>query len=160
MDLHGRRATNAGDAIDPQDYVTLAQLLGNLRILRVQFVGGPNNAVGQRRCYHLSLDANLAIASNITSETYTTLTTRPISVRAQVKYAPVGANVTVKYYLDASLWMTLVILDGTKFIDATAGQITAAGNIAAGKTWKLDITTVGTTTPGSDLSTVIETEVV
>ena len=77
------------------------------------------------------------------------------AVRVQVKQPPTGADLTVNILLDTTLWMTLVIAAGTTSVWATAGQIAAAATIFANTNIRLDLTGVGTTFPGADLSASI-----
>lgn len=43
VDWHGRRITNAGDAVEPGDYVTLRQLGGTAVVGRGGVIGGPGS---------------------------------------------------------------------------------------------------------------------
>ena len=74
------------------------------------------------------------------------------AARLDCKLAPTGANLSVDIYAGAVLVMTLTILDGTTSIAATAGQIISAPQIPAATNVKVNITAVGTTYPGSDLT--------
>lgn len=79
------------------------------------------------------------------------------SVKAYVKSAPVGADLTFSVYVGSATdpWMTLTIPAGSTSVAATAAQIDAAATIPANTNVRLAITAVGTTYPGSDLSVFV-----
>src|SRR5579885_767866 len=79
------------------------------------------------------------------------------SVKAYVKSAPVGADLTFSIYVGDSSdpWMALTIAAGSKSVAATAAQIDAATTIPANTNIRLAITSVGTTYPGTDLSVFV-----
>lgn len=69
---------------------------------------------------------------------------------AYVKIAPDGADIIASLYAGATLVGTVTIPDG-----ATSGSAAVtAGTVNAGQLLTLDITQVGTTFPGSDLSVI------
>jgi hypothetical protein len=82
-------------------------------------------------------------------------TRTPNEVVALVGTAPTGAGLTVNINVGGALWMSLTILSGTLSVQATSAQLTAAGSIAGSASMTLDITAVGTTVPGSNLSVFI-----
>jgi hypothetical protein len=77
------------------------------------------------------------------------------AVRFVVKSAPVGADLTFEILAGGVLWMTLTIAAGTTSVEASAVQLSAAAVIAVNAIVTLDITAVGTTFPGGDLSGAI-----
>ncbi len=106
---------------------------------------------------HITVPGILGIGADLAPITKTNSDFRASAVHLELKRAPVGANFTVEIFLDATLWMTLTIAAGNTFIAATDGQILGAATIGAGKNIRVDITAVGTTTPGEDLSLSIYT---
>ena len=74
---------------------------------------------------------------------------------ALVGTAPTGAGLTVNINVGGALWMTLTIAAGNVSAQATSTQLMASGAIAGSASITLDITAVGTTVPGSDLSVFI-----
>lgn len=110
---------------------------------------------------HLTVDGILGIGSDLAPTVRPDTDISALAVRVEVKQAPVGADLTVQLYRvplatgTPALWMTLTILAGTTNITATPTQIATADTIGAGDNVRLDITAVGTTTPGEDLSATI-----
>lgn len=123
---------------------------------RVAYVfGQESGGVSGLAAIHLTVDGNLAIASDLAPRYRPNSDVKATAVRVEVKTAPVGADLTVEIYLDTTLWMTLVLPAGDTVVNATAGQINSAVIIEAGKNIRVDLTTVGTTTPGEDLAVSI-----
>jgi hypothetical protein len=77
------------------------------------------------------------------------------AVKAYVKSAPVGADLTFTIYAGATAWMALTIPAGSTSVVATDAQVSGAATIPANTNLRLAITAVGTTFPGSDLSLFI-----
>jgi hypothetical protein len=79
------------------------------------------------------------------------------AVKAYVKSAPVGADLTFSIYVGSSNtpWITLSIAAGTTSVVATSDQIDALAPISANTNVRLAITSVGTTYPGSDLTVFV-----
>jgi hypothetical protein len=77
------------------------------------------------------------------------------AVLALVGAAPTGAGLTANINVGGTLWMTRTIAAGNLSAQATSAQLTAAGQIAGGASITLDITAVGTTIPGADLSVFV-----
>ena len=67
-----------------------------------------------------------------------------------LKQAPQGANVTVQLYVAGATWGGPLSMNGT-----SASFTAAGGSIAANAIIRLDITGVGTTYPGSDLTVIL-----
>jgi hypothetical protein len=76
-------------------------------------------------------------------------------VVALVGTAPTGAGLTLHINVGGVLWMSLTIPAGELSVQATTAQLTAAGSIAGSASITMDITAVGTTVPGADLSVFI-----
>jgi hypothetical protein len=72
-----------------------------------------------------------------------------------VKTAPTGAGLTININVGGTLWMSLTVPAAAASVAATSAQLTTAGAIAGASNITLDITAVGTTVPGSDLSVFI-----
>jgi hypothetical protein len=69
-----------------------------------------------------------------------------------VKTAPTRAAIAVSIYVGGVLWMTLMIVAGATEIEADASMIAGAATVTAGSNIRLDMTGVGATFPGADLS--------
>lgn len=106
--------------------------------------------------YSLSALGTLAIQSNIAPIAITMASVTPSSVRFDVKSAPTGAGLIASLYQAGVLWLTLTIPDGLTTIAASGGQLVSAGAIVAGRIWRLDITQVGSTFPGADITATIQ----
>jgi len=103
----------------------------------------------------LQVDGTLAIGSNLAPIVALNASYTPQSVVAYVKTGPTGAGLTCNINVGGTLWMTLTIPAGAESVASTAAQLTAAGAIAGGVNITFDITAVGTTVPGADLSIFI-----
>jgi len=100
----------------------------------------------------LQIDGTLAIGSNQAPIVALSATRTPSSVVAYLKTGPTGAGATFNINVGGTLWMTLTVPAGSVSVAATSAQLSAAGAIAGGENITLDITAVGTTVPGADLS--------
>lgn len=103
----------------------------------------------------LQVSGTLAIGSNQSPPLQLNATRTPTEVVALVGTAPTGAGLTLNVNVGGVLWMSLTIAAGDLSVQATTAQLTAAGAIAGGASITLDITAVGTTVPGADLSIFI-----
>jgi hypothetical protein len=103
----------------------------------------------------LTVSGTLAIGSNQAPLATINSNTSARAVVAYVKTAPTGANLILNINIGGFLWMSLAIVAGTTTAEATPSQIAAVSTIQAGSLVTLDITAVGTTVPGSDLSVLI-----
>jgi hypothetical protein len=103
----------------------------------------------------LTVEGALAIGSDLAPRLSIAEDVRAQGVKIEVKQAPTGAALTVDLYVGGALWMTLSIPAGSTSATATQAQIDAAPTIHGGDNIRLDITGVGTTSPGSDLSAFI-----
>ena len=103
----------------------------------------------------LQIDGTLAIGSNQAPPLQLNASRTPSAVLALVSTAPTGAGITVKINVGGTLWMSLTIAAGTTSVQATTAQLTTAGSINGSSPITLDITAVGTTVPGANLSVFI-----
>jgi hypothetical protein len=103
----------------------------------------------------LQVGGTLAIGSNQAPPLQLNASRTPNEVVALVGTAPTGAGLTVNINVGGVLWMTLTIAAGNLSVQATSAQLTASGAIAGSASVTLDITAVGTTVPGADLSVFI-----
>ena len=103
----------------------------------------------------LQVAGTLAIGSNQSPPLQLNATRTPNEVVALVGTAPTGAGLTININVGGVLWMSLTIAAGTLSVQASTAQLTASGALAGGASITLDITAVGTTVPGADLSVFI-----
>jgi len=100
----------------------------------------------------IGIDGTLAIGSNLGPCAFFNGNTTLKAVRAEVKTAPTGANLSININVGGTLIMTLAITAGSTAVSATATQITSAAQVPASTNVTVDITGVGTTYPGGDLT--------
>jgi len=161
LDFHGRQIKNAGNGVDQQDYVTLAQLNAAITTTASSAIASTVSSApssGVERVYTLQLEGTVAIASDVCPRTFILDNQTASVVRIDVKSAPTGgtSGLTVKIYQNTTLWLTLVIAVTTTTESATAAQIAALTGLVAGNYLRVDITTVGTTFRGGSLSVTIQ----
>jgi hypothetical protein len=152
---------NLGNATDPQDAVPLSQLQAAIAGL----ANSTGTAVAQASAaptssgnpvYRLSLNGTIGIASDVCPREFILLTATPTVARVDLKNAPTGASAVFKIYQNSTLWLTLTMTATNTSIVATVAQLTAAGAITLGNYWRVDVTAVGTTFPGSFLTVTIQ----
>jgi hypothetical protein len=97
----------------------------------------------------------LAIETNVAPIMALNAAQTAVAVSAYVKIAPTGAPIILNINVGGVLWMSLTIVAGSTFIAANVSQISSAIQIPINTPITLDITSVGTTIPGSDLSLFI-----
>lgn len=114
--------------------------------------GGGGGGLGGGAAFYIDIAGTLAIGSDLGPVTRVIDQQTASSIRFDVKLAPLGADLTVEIYMNAALWYTGIIPDGQTFWVATAAEITALGPMPAGEAIRIDITTCGTTFPGSSLT--------
>jgi hypothetical protein len=100
----------------------------------------------------LNIPWTLAIHSDAAPIAFFNSTTKLSGVTAAVKQAPIGANLVISLHTPAAELMTLMIPAGSTTVSASAAQIAAAPLIGAGIYIMIDLTSVGTIFPGSDLT--------
>jgi hypothetical protein len=103
----------------------------------------------------LQVSGTLAIGSNQAPPLQLNASRTPNEVVALVGTAPTGAGLTININVGGVLWMSLTIAAGNLSVQATSAQLTAAGALAGSAAITMDITAVGTTVPGADLSVFI-----
>lgn len=160
VDFHGRQTKNAGDGTDQQDYVTLRQLQSGLAgITKSAPFPPPATQTVQTlgdRAYSLFRQGTISIQSDCCQRSFVTAAGNAVLIRCDLKQAPIGDDVDIKIYRNAVLWIFLTILDGTTTISATAAEVAGTDAVAVGDYWRIDLTQVGTTFPGSDLTVTIQ----
>ncbi|MBX9600420.1 MAG: hypothetical protein K2X35_05430 [Bryobacteraceae bacterium] len=104
---------------------------------------------------NLVVQGTLAIASDVASRISLNRGTPAVKVKAEVKQAPTGAGLSVKILLGTADWLTLTIAAGATSVTASATELASAPAIPANQNIRLDVTAVGTTFPGADLSVSI-----
>ena len=103
----------------------------------------------------ITVDGTLAIGSDQGPRLSFAADQTAKGVRLDVKQAPTGAGLTVALLVGVTPWLTLTIPDGSTSVEATTLQIDALAAIGAGANVRVDVTAVGTTYPGSDLTVSI-----
>lgn len=157
--LRGRQIKNGGDGTDPTDLVTLRQLQSVVAGVakRVPVAASPGTSSGSTNIpYLLNLTGTLAIQSDCCPRRFITQTQQVQLVQIELKIAPTGHSLVVKIYQNSTLWMTLTVAIAGTSIAATSAQLAAATPITQGNFWRVDLTAVGTTIPGSDLAVTIQ----
>jgi hypothetical protein len=105
-------------------------------------VGSPSGAM------KISIPGTLAIGSNLgPAAFYTSAVSLQNGVTCMVKQAPVGADLVIQIYAGSTLLFTVTITAGS-----TTGSATGTPGIGAETPVIINITAVGTTFPGSDLT--------
>jgi len=121
----------------------------------IEALFGARAAGGFSSALVLDVQGTLAIGSDLCSRASLLQDAAARAVKAEVKHAPVGADLTAEIYLGTTLWMTLTIPAGSTTVMASQAQIDTAPVITAGTNVRVDLTAVGTTFPGGDLSVFI-----
>lgn len=150
QDHHGRRTRNAADALLAQDYVTLRQVDS-----KIAAIGGGSNAVSTGKTYSLAANGTLAIAADIAPRVEIIDSGKATGVKITLKTAPTGTNCVVEIYQNSILWATLTILDGLSSVVASAAAISGYALLTSGNYWRIDILSVGSAFPGSDIVVTI-----
>jgi len=113
-------------------------------------------AEGQRSAgFTLPVSGTLGIQADAAPAFYLNADFVAGSVKAYVKSAPVGADLSFTIYAGSTAWLSLTIPAGSTSVVATQSQIAALATIPANVNVRLAITAVGTTFPGSDLSVFV-----
>lgn len=123
--------------------------------IREIYVFGGAGTIGFTGAVYLNVDGNLAIGSDLAPIVFLSKDAKAVSIRAEAKTAPTGADLIMELYFDATLITTLTMAAGTSFIEATAPQISASPTILSDKRITLNITQVGSTVTGADLAVII-----
>lgn len=101
---------------------------------------------------NLTVDGTLAIGSDQAARVALNQTVTPLAFRLTLKQASTGADVVVQLLAGATTIITAAIPAGDTELYLTGGIVP---DIAAGAGLRVDITAVGTTFPGSDLSVTV-----
>jgi hypothetical protein len=106
--------------------------------------------------YSMTINGILAIGSDLAPREFILTTTTPTVLRADVKQAPVGASLVVNLYNTPAggspvLYATFTITTGT-----TSATAVPSGPYTGGQFWRVDITAVGSTYSGSDLTVTVQ----
>jgi len=154
LDMGGYRVVNLANPRLSADAVPLAYLEGRL----VGVKAAPPAAQAAiaptvTQTALLAVPGVLAIQSD--AAPVVTLATESVvkSVEALLKRAPTGADLTCKVLVDGADWATVTVKDGET--TGTVANPAGLAPIGAGKAVRLDLTEVGTTFPGADLSLLI-----
>ena len=135
-----------GATDSPIDFAPMREIL---------IVGGAGSGSNQS-AVNLTASGTLAIAADVAPRISLQQAVTPSAIQLQVKIAPVGAPVTVVIRLGSSTTGTTITLPaGATSAFATSAELAAIGTIPANTNIHLDITGVGSTTTGSDLSVLI-----
>ena len=157
MDAAGYRIRNLGD---PRHFLdALSQAAADRRYERRGAVesttveaGGAVAAATQAQALILSVPGTLSIRSDAAPLVSLPEAKTPTGVVALVKQAPAGADLTCELAVAGSEWASVTIPDGE-----TEARLGGSGlrQIGADQLIVLDITSVGTTFPGADLTVMI-----
>lgn len=123
--------------------------------LREVYLFGASGLAGITGAIYINVPGTLAIGFNLAPLTQVFKAITPLDVRMVLKNGPTGAAFTGALMLGSTPWLTLSIPSGQTEIDSTAPQLSAAGMISANTNVILNVTSVGTTFPGSDLTVII-----
>jgi hypothetical protein len=156
--LHGRQFKNGGAATDPNDFVTLSQLQKATSILTTvkSVQSSPNLTGSAARVFSLSKAGTLAIQSNCCPHLFILTNQKATIVRADLQTAPTAASFICKVYQNSTLWATLTITATNSTVSLSAGTVAGLLQLTKGNFLRLDITQVGSTIPGSDLTVTIQ----
>jgi hypothetical protein len=144
VDHHGFRAVNTGDAIDPQDCVTLKQMQAAIAGISIKPVSAfPSN--GQ---YTFTVNGFLAIDSTPCPDILIQGASSISKVSATVKTAPVGSSVVLALFKNAVAYCILTIIAGATL----SNTVTNPGAVGVGDLISLQVTAVGSTSPGAYLT--------
>jgi hypothetical protein len=106
--------------------------------------------------YSLGVQGTLAIASDQAQREYVIETVTPNLLRADVKTAPTGGPIDVSLYYTAATGSPTLVASFAISAGTYAATATTSVSVPAGNFWRVDITAVGTTTPGADLTITVQ----
>jgi hypothetical protein len=106
--------------------------------------------------YSLGAEGTLAIASDVAPKTYVMTSVTPSTLRLDLKQAPVGANLVVALSYYTTPGETTLVATFTAGPGELSDTQTSTVAVPAGAWWEVDITSVGTTFPGSDLTVTVQ----
>lgn len=157
-DFKGGRATNCGPSQSPTDYIIRSELDKALAGITKSTAsnGNPTPAANTATAtYILDVLGILYIQSSVTPRRYITATRIPTLIRFDVIGAPTGHSLDLEIYQDTVLYASASIPDGLSTYTLTSIELTAAGILNIGSYIRLDITAVGTTYRGDNLTVTI-----
>jgi hypothetical protein len=96
------------------------------------------------------IPGTLAIGSDLGPIAAMPQTSTPSNITVQLKRAPTGAALVVVVYVNGVVYATITVPAG-----ATSASVATSTQIVAGQLIRVDITAVGTTYPGSDMTVFI-----
>lgn len=123
--------------------------------IREIYVFGGAGTIGFTGAVYLNVEGTVAIGSDLAPLVFLSKDAKAVSIRAEAKTAPTGADLIMELYFGTTLITTLTMPAGSSFIEATASQLNAAPTIESDKRITLNITQVGSTVPGADLAVII-----
>lgn len=157
-DFKGGRATNCGPSQGPTDYIIRSELDKALTGITKSTAsnGNPTPAANTTTAtYILDVLGILYIQSSITPRRYITATKIPSLIRFDVIGAPTGHSLDLAIYQNAVLYYSGSIADGDFSKTLTSIELTTAGILNTGSYIRLDITAVGSTYRGDNLTVTI-----
>src|SRR5208283_980121 len=98
----------------------------------------------------ITIPGTVAIGSNLGPIAAMPTTSTPSNITVQLKEAPIGGAMTVVLYVNGVVLTTITVPPG-----ATSATVTNATPITAGQLIRVDITGVGLTYPGGDMTLFI-----
>lgn len=125
---------------------------GDMSRIWIKFFEGTGTqaVAGSNGLLILSVPGTLGILSSAAPLVELFADAAPTDITALVKQAPVGGNLVINLVVAAVTLGTVTILAG-----ALSGTVSVSGSIAAGALVTLDITGVGLTFPGADLTALV-----
>jgi hypothetical protein len=158
--LHGRQSKNAGAATDPNDLVTLVQvqsMVANATGTNTTNLARQSSISGSLvRVFTLQKFGTLAIQSDCVGHLFILENQTASIARADVETAPTGASFICKVYQNSTLWATFTITAAGTSVVLSSGTVAGLAQLTAGNYLRLDITQVGATIPGSNLTVTIQ----
>lgn len=157
LDAAGHRIRNLGD---PRHFLdALSQAAADRRYERKGAVESVTETAGDTvasaapaQALILAVPGTLSIRSDAAPLVSLPAAKTPAGVVALLKQAPAGADLTCELSVGGAQWASLTIPDGET--EARVGS-SGLGRIEADQLIVLDITAVGTTFPGADLTVMI-----
>lgn len=157
-DFHGGRATNCGPSQAPTDYIIRSELDKAIQGLTksVTSSGNPTPSPSTSSAtYILDVLGILYIQSSVTPRRYITVSKIPTLIRFDVIGAPTGHSLNLQIYQNAILYASASIPDGLTTYTLTSVELAAAGILNLSSYIRLDITAVGSTYRGDNLTVTI-----
>jgi len=156
LDLKGTERQALSMVVTSRDQGGSESLLSGSRFMDFYLFNLTGQVPGEAQsAFNLTVDGNLGIGNDLAPIIALQLAVSPSRVVAKVKVAPTGADIDVRIKEGSNIWLTLTIPAGQVSVEATQFQLDAAGEIPLDSIIQLDLTKVGTTVPGSDLSVLV-----